>query len=277
MSAPHLWILAVCFALCVRSVSAEQPGEQSPSQDADEREARFAQLRDALQAVSLTIEGDDNAPRSLDLIPEPVLRWSNPERRTNDGGVFLWTRDGRPSSIVCTFWRKGTSIMQEWHSLDEQPITASVDGETVWSPPLPGISWRLSEAGSHVSPSRSLRLVQMRQIASAYSAQTQAGGTARDIPLRVQPQPLYRYPRMEREADFVDGAIFSFVQATDPEVLLLLEARRNATGDAEWHIAFARMSKFRQRVTYEQTEAWKCGWSNGSDPEAAYFVRAVDE
>ena len=39
----------------------------------------------------------------------------------------------------------------------------------------------------------------------------------------------------------MDGAVFAFARATDPDVLLLLEARAKTGEDPKWHYALARM------------------------------------
>jgi hypothetical protein len=47
----------------------------------------------------------------------------------------------------------------------------------------------------------------------------------------------------------LDGAVFAFVQGTDPETLLMVEARK--TGDAwQRQFAFARMNSVQFVATY---------------------------
>ena len=61
--------------------------------------------------------------------------------------------------------------------------------------------------------------------------------------LRLLPQPLYRYE--STDPDVLDGAVFAFVTSagTDPEALLVLEARKPAAGcDPVWHYAIARFT-----------------------------------
>ena len=56
--------------------------------------------------------------------------------------------------------------------------------------------------------------------------------------MRMLTQPIYRYS--SAAAEVVDGAMFVFVEGTDPEAFLLFEA----AGAAEpvWRYAFARMN-----------------------------------
>ena len=55
--------------------------------------------------------------------------------------------------------------------------------------------------------------------------------------LRLLPQPVYRYESEDPEVQ--DGGVFAFVQGTDPEVLLLLEAVRTE-GGLVWIYGFVR-------------------------------------
>ena len=55
----------------------------------------------------------------------------------------------------------------------------------------------------------------------------------------------------------MDGAIFAFARATDPDVLLLLEARaRKAGEDLQWHYALARMHCGALAMSYQEREVW---------------------
>ena len=56
--------------------------------------------------------------------------------------------------------------------------------------------------------------------------------------LRLQPQPLHRYASPSGRIQ--DGAIFSFVVATDPESLLIVEVAGEQR-PPEWRCGFVRM------------------------------------
>lgn len=48
----------------------------------------------------------------------------------------------------------------------------------------------------------------------------------------VPPTPLFQY-HTEQSADFLNGAVFTFCQGTDPELQLVIEARRDR-GEPQW-------------------------------------------
>jgi hypothetical protein len=72
--------------------------------------------------------------------------------------------------------------------------------------------------------------------------------------LRLLPKPIYRYEAPQ--ADAADGALFAFVQATDPEVLLLIDVR-NRDGAPAWHYALARMSRVNLRAEHKDRVVWR--------------------
>jgi hypothetical protein len=55
-------------------------------------------------AASYRVVADDKVPKTMLLVTEPVLHWSNPLRQTLDGAVFIWAADGRPE-VVASLYR----------------------------------------------------------------------------------------------------------------------------------------------------------------------------
>ena len=75
--------------------------------------------------------------------------------------------------------------------------------------------------------------------------------------LRLLPQPLYRYK--STDPDVLDGAVFAFVTSagTDPEALLVLEARKPADKDRPvWHYAVARFTDLNLWVRHKGKEVF---------------------
>ena len=67
------------------------------------------------------------------------------------------------------------------------------------------------------------------------------------------PQPIYRYGAAGEEVN--DGALFAFVQATDPELLLVVETHRAKAGE-EWHYGLARMTDQALEVRFDDRPVW---------------------
>jgi hypothetical protein len=125
---------------------------------------------------------------------------------------------------------------------------------------------------------RAARLTQMRRLARRFSATS--GGTGRDeeLALRLLPQPVYRY---DQESDAVfDGALFTFVTGTDPELLLMIEARRRGT-ESQWQVVVCRHSHLTLRLEHSGVEIWRYvrGESVAANPaQHSYFSQhGVDD
>ncbi len=213
------------------------------------------------QAASYTIrlEGSD---RPMKLHPEPVLKWSNPVVGTIYGDVFIWTDQGRPEAVasIYRFYSKPVHRADEFHSLALGKLSAERDGATVWTPSRPGLELKPIPDAPAPADSAAARLRQMRSLAQEFTGrQTNREGVDRDM--RLLAQPLYRYE--DTKGDLIDGGLFVFVLGTDPEVFLLIEARRSSSGAPEWRFGATRMNNVNLRISHRGHEIW-------SAPEIPY-------
>ena len=191
-------------------------------------------------AAAYDIRLADAANSPVRLSPQPLLHWSNPARTNEDGAVFLWLKDGRPEVIGSIFTYKLTEVRtkHEFQSLATVPLSARFGDALAWQAPTAGVTFRPVPGAAAPAETARLRGTQLKSLAREFSAQLTNERDEATV-LRLLPQPLYRY---ERETKAVlDGAIFSFALGTDPEAILLLEARPGADGETPtWEYAFAR-------------------------------------
>jgi hypothetical protein len=207
---------------------------------------------------SLTVE---SAPKKvLHLKKEPVFEWSNPVRSgLQQGVVFLWLRDGRPAALASIFSQPDTKlpgrrVYHEFHALDTEKLLVSRTGAlNEWEPQAGLARKELPDAGAPAATAGA-RLVQMRRLAQEFSGHEEDEEGKR-WELRILPAPLYRYPAAK--TGVVDGALFTLVSnaGTDPEVLLLIEARKE--GDkTRWEYACGRFSDRSLHVRRKDKEVW---------------------
>lgn len=212
------------------------------------------------RAGEYRIVTDSNPPKTPALKTEPVLHWSNPLRGTVSGACFVWVADGRPE-VIGSFYRykvQGETVEDhEFQSLATTPLTATVDGKVVWNPPTPGLTLKPIPDAPAPAATANERLRQMRSLAREFHAFFDLEQDRTE--LRLLPKPLYRYE--VSGADLVDGALFGFVQTTDPEVLLVVEAR-TVDGQGVWHYGLARMSMVNLRAEHKGRQVWQAGWDN---------------
>ncbi|HEY7329293.1 MAG TPA: hypothetical protein VH592_16745 [Gemmataceae bacterium] len=203
----------------------------------------------------------ESAPeKKLDLKKEPVFEWSNPVRGQHQQGVvFLWLRDGRPAALG-SIWSEPDGdlprrrVYHEFHALDRARLLVSrPDALNEWNPQVGLVRKEIPEAGSPAATAGA-RLVQMKRLAQLFTGY-ETDAEEKRWELRLLPAPLYRYT--SAKSDVMDGALFTLVSnaGTDPEVLLLIEARKD--GDkTRWEYACGRFSDRDLHVQYKDTEVW---------------------
>jgi len=256
-----LLYLVVASSLIVRSTIAEETAAKDPFTEQTRAEAATYEFALA-----------DEASTPLQLRATPVLEWTNPVSGSIRGRVFLWTVAGRPELIASIYeigGRPGISV--ECHSLSPGRITGKRDDGTAWNPQSEGVTLKRVDPAPRPAESAAGRLTQMRALAASFSAQrTDPDGTRWE--LRLMRQPLYRYH--DDRGELVDGAVFCFAQGTNPDVILLLEARREENG-LIWQYGLARMHHRRldvQRNGGSVAEFAELERSSLSDPSQPYFV-----
>ena len=116
----------------------------------------------------------------------------------------------------------------------------------------PGIQFAPIAGAPPPARSAPQRLAQIAALAHEFSARTR-DHTGRQWELRLLPQPLYRYE--STDPGVPDGAVFAFVTSagTDPEVILVVEARKPAGGgEPAWHYAAARFTDLDLWVSHKE-------------------------
>lgn len=227
--------------------------------DADEIDstARSAETQRLTKnaAKSFQFELTGEPAGELVLHPNPILHWSNPVAGEIYGNVFVWTRQGRPEVVgsIHQWYSPHTHGAREFHSLATGPVSGKRYGRTFLETEEPGIEPRAVPEQQPVAETQLGRLRQMRAIARQFTVhKTDEEGVTREM--RLLSQPVYRYPAPT--PDVSDGALFAFVQGTDPEVFLLLESRR-AGDNWQWRYGLARMNRVQFIAKHKEREVWR--------------------
>jgi hypothetical protein len=202
----------------------------------------------------------ESAPRKeLGFKKEPVFEWTNPVRNgVQQGVIFLWLRDGRPAALACIFSHPhetlpGRTLLHELHALDPEKLLVKRDAYNQWKPRAGLTRAELPDAAPPAA-ARGARLLQMRRLAQEFTGH-EIDREGKNWDLRLLPTPLYRYPAAK--TGVVDGALFALMAGagTDPEVLLLIEAREEG-GKLRWEYACGRFSDLELHVKRRDKEVW---------------------
>jgi hypothetical protein len=213
-----------------------------------------------------------SAPKKqLELKKEPVFEWLNPTRDgVQLGAVFIWLRDGRPAALGCIFSHAfgkspGRKVLHELHALDPEKLLVARDAENQWKPEAGLARKELTDA---LAPDETpaARQRQIKKLAAEFTGYEFHLEKQR-LELRLLPTPLYRYPTAK--SGVIDGALFALVSeaGTDPEVLLLIEARES-NGKVRWEYACGRFSDRELHVQRKDKEVFS---SVSSDVNTTLF------
>jgi hypothetical protein len=248
--------LLILFTAAFSALADEKPaGQPAGDQVEKDRATQALELcRKAAHEYRLCL--DDAKRTELVLKDDPLLRWSNPAVGSIHGGVFIWTHRGRPAAVASIFkWFHPLDHMAfEVHSLSTERLIGILGPTEVWKSSRPGVEFKPVPDAPAPAGTPAARLTQMRAISNDFTVEkTDRDESHTQQRMRLLTQPVLRYAS---PADGVtDGGLFAYVQGTDPEVFLMLEARE-ADGGSAWHYALARMNSTIFKVNYKDKEVW---------------------
>lgn len=265
--------LAICMVLTGflfgGSWSFAQP-PATPVSGGDEVEAERKRRQEFLKADldQYTIVAAARPQMPLMATAKPVLRYTNPVRTSfSDGAVYMWREGERPLAAAVLSIRDNRLVVRELVSLTELPLVCKRDGRPAWTPKGGNLVDQPLGDAPLPDANDKRRLRQMREAAGRFRVIKKSSP---DIELRLLAQPVYRYSAAD--AGVIDGAVFAFVEATNPDFFLVLEAHReNAASTAEWRYTLARMLSGPLEVELDGKPLWRgeSYWDNPrsiSDP-----------
>ena len=229
-------------------VLSYQPPAEAASSDPATWSEYYLQ---AARRYELTLAADNSIP----LNDKPIFEWSSID--DYHGAVFAWCEQDRPVLVgtVFSFPLSGSDqrlAVHEFASFAASDVGVTGPGDVEWNPPAAGEFERVPDAAPPPDSANLLRL-QCRRLAKGFSAQLNRRGDVWE--LRLLPTPLLEYAGVSDE--ILGGGLFAFVgYSTDPEILLLVEARRTDEGPA-WLFHPVRFSDKSLYLNYEGQRVWE--------------------
>jgi hypothetical protein len=247
--------------------------KDDPVKDKDEEARRELQLKNMKRsAAQYSISLADDRKKLFKWHENAVMRWSNPLVNVKDGAVYLWTDRGRPQAIIKLYTFDNELFTHECVSLSESRLIAEREGKIAWNPTEPGI--KFSELPDAPKPAESAaeRLRQMKALAGKFSATyTPIPKDAKPFELRLLIQPLLRFEKSD-DPQYLDWALFAFANGTDPQGLLLIEARRTE-GSRRYYYAFAKMASGAVHARYDDKEIFTSEkYDFSRDPKRTFLL-----
>lgn len=256
--------LIAWVALASGLIAADDP---TPDDAKVERQRRLDFMKAKLGEFKLEVVGPPSVP--LVLAPEPALRWTNPVRGVDgDGATFFWMEGARPVAVATISIRAGGKVFREFALIGDRPVEARRGGNVVWSPRKNSLPFGPLLDAPAPAKAPAQRLSQLRTMARRFRVDLIKG---KPVEGRLLPQPLVRYAAPE--AGVIDGAVFAFAEATDPEALLILEARRDPDHpEGRWFFSVARMTSPQAEIRLGESLVWTGlpYWSNPRSRDDPY-------
>lgn len=273
MFTPHWPRIALLF--CMLLPVAVGLDAQEPDNRAEERASRLSFLADLAAQFEISTNADQ--PKSLAIRTEPLIRYSNPVRNFfSDGALYVWNADKQPAVIGAVSVRGTGAVWCELTSLSGATLTCRNEGEVFWTPTPDeqvGVTFAVDTPVPNDSRRRTLVI---RQLARRFSVSMfESAGSDQKKTLRLLTSPLVSW---QDEEGGSQGACFAFAESTDPEALIVIEARPGEEGrPASWSYTIARMTSRPLQVNLngDQIADIKGYWKNPKTIRDRYLERQV--
>jgi hypothetical protein len=286
---PALVITLIAIATTGQPVNSGQSAILSAMKEDDPAPRLHEMTQIAHSFHAFTIEGGTRAAATM--ARHPLYRWNDPTREFSDGTLWLWKTSGRPIAVVAIefypqdkaygrFWAlEFTSLStglievdggEHFDKLYNDMHPPRPDGTLLWHPSEGGIEFRAISGAPIPAASAAERLRQMRELLRGFSANEVYPANLQKYTLRLISHPIDRYS--EPASGLIDGAIFAYANGTNPEVLLLLEARRAGIGQPAWSYAAAPLARAKVSLSLDRQDVWAHLVKNVQADDDTYFL-----
>lgn len=225
-----------CVCISFTASRADEPADGNALSEKEKAERRMKFMMQALGRYEVVYPGAP--PQVARLHEKPLLRWTNPVTVVKDGTLVVFARGGRPD-VVSEFQIHGErAAAVEFSPIRFEGMQLKRNGQIVFSADHGWFKFQDLADAPKPAGKPAQRLVQMRKLAERFAVIDLFGWNEDAIErytLRLMPQPVYRY---EEPDEKIDGALFVFAQGTNPEAVLLIEARRDDEKPG-WRYGFA--------------------------------------
>lgn len=229
------------------------PSGATPCSAAEENAGQEAELEKVLRSVKRLRLFEYGATDLKSVAPHerPVHHYGDEERRLFDSTLWMWgdPDNGRPVAAMKlerypenSYYGRRT-ILYGLVSLSSQRIRVEFPEDTPWTSARAGIELAGIPGSPEPAAAGRLRSLQARALSRRFTAHLlEAPGERMEkrTNLRLMPRPLYEYSGEEH--GILYGALFGLANGTNPDVLLLIEARATDSGP-RWQYGTARLTR----------------------------------
>lgn len=249
-------LLVTTFLLIAAPALAEDPPKVEKKEVKPDgsplRKARVQFLTDAVKHFHVAV-GEMSVEAKL--TPEPALVWDNPVSGTKIGILAVFARNGRPDVMAQFSFTSPQNVVNEFHNLCGDKLVMSRGTQPIWTPSETSTKWQTLDTPEKPAATPQLRLIQMRRLVSTFTVEDDFGWEKTERhQLRLLTTPVHRYGNADDEV--IDGAVFVYAMATDPEAVLMLECAKGDSG-LYWRYGFGPMSIYALTAKLNGDVVWK--------------------
>jgi hypothetical protein len=244
-------VACISLAASVCPVQAQEESEEDLQKDRI-REWMQSYAEGTTVAV-LTAAGAQPA----EMVAEPVFRYSDVPREIPDATLWVWTRNGRPvafQKVEVNAWQGTSQWTICYASLADELIETRWPQRGIFKSTEPGVVFKTVPEAPAPAARALQRTLQIKTLKDRFSGSIEQGNGEYE-PIRVLPTPIFQYTDPDTKLPL--GAIFAMTSTgTNPDVLLLLDARPDSDGNLRWHYGIARLTSAGHQVKLGDTVVW---------------------
>jgi hypothetical protein len=219
--------------LSVQNALAQRDKESAkdPAQAEEQKQTRQRMLERWHKMRAFVRVADKE--QEVDRLKDPIFAYAEPARETGGvGTMWVWGTRGRPVALLAQSKANNRPVWGfELVALTEGVSVVMHDGWR-WCPKSAVKTAPFADAPPPAD-SDVRRLSQMKSLVEQFSLSEQHKGES--FELRLLPRPVYRY--QDKDNGLLDGSLFNFAHGTNPEVLALIECRKESSGPV-WSYGF---------------------------------------
>lgn len=240
--------------------------DEFQKQAAQERKELFTNwMRTFAEGTKIVEKRETKADQQAKLVPNPVFRYSDEERFIPDATLWVWTRDARPVAFQKVEGNNhggGQMWTICFASLSEGLLTVDWPVNRKFQTQKPGVNFAAFSNAEPPAETSRARILQIKALKDRFTGRLGIDAAGKGgAETRSMAKPLFEFA--DPDSTLPLGAIFGMSSTgTNPDLLLLIEARADGAGKLRWEYACARMTSASLVVRLDDAEVW----SEGSVP-----------
>jgi hypothetical protein len=246
-------LVIACIALAASVCPAQEPEKSEENQQKERIREWMQSYAEGTRVAVLTAAGAQPA----ELVAEPVFRYSDVPREIPDATLWVWTRNGRPvafQKVEVNEWRGTSQWTICFASLADELIETRWTQRGDFKSTEPGVVFKTVPDAPAPADRALQRTLQIKTLKDRFSGSIDQGNGEYE-PIRVLPTPIFQYADPDSKLPL--GAIFAMTSTgTNPDVLLLMDARPDAEGNLRWHYGIARLTSAGHQVKLGEVVVW---------------------